>query len=294
MRRHDFLFLATLTFVVLGSARFTHAQIDTSHTYCFGDSITDNTHLFLFYGTNRTLYGADPVEAMFQKASAETDTIHNYARVGSTSSLIVAQVNYYAQKRKAGKTAPATLISLQGGGNDVLFNVRQLAAETEESERIVRRIQHNLELCIKKLTEVDKAPIVLMTIPNLTVTPYLQSYKLTDNELAALKKNIQRLNEFILEYRQHPRMIVLEVDQVLEQVIDQSLTIAGTPLSAPPLTGASYSIFADRVHPTAAANALVANHLIKLINSKFQADIQYYGEKELAQLAGFPESLQTR
>ena len=54
------------------------------------------------------------------------------------------------------------------------------------------------------------------------------------------------------------------------------------------MTGVYAGLFADDIHPTAVANALVANEIIDVMNAKWGAGIPRYGDAELAALARIP------
>ena len=78
------------------------SQLNTSRSSSFGDSLTDNASLYVLFGTNTVIYGADPFEAVFKKAANSQDQLSNHAVLGSPSAEVLHQVNIYAAARAAG------------------------------------------------------------------------------------------------------------------------------------------------------------------------------------------------
>lgn len=75
------------------------SQLNTARSSSFGDSLTDNKSLYWLFGTNPVIYGADPFEAVFNKAANSEDQLTNYAGPGSTSADVLLQINAYATAR---------------------------------------------------------------------------------------------------------------------------------------------------------------------------------------------------
>lgn len=96
------------------------SQVETHRSSSFGDSLTDNDFLYLLFGTDPAIYGADPFEAMFNKAADPEDQLANYAILRSTSADVLLQIQTYAAARKAKAIERSTLVSIQAGANDFL------------------------------------------------------------------------------------------------------------------------------------------------------------------------------
>ncbi len=269
------------------------SQVDTTQSVAFGDSLTDNDSLFLLFGTDPEIYGADPFEAVFNKAAAETDQLTNYAVLGSTSSQVLDQVLSYALSRLQGTSSPATLISLQAGGNDLLTEeiLFSFAAappgKSKSADRFANDIRCNLLSSLMVLRFVDrKADVVIWTIPDVTLTPYVLSYGLDAKSQKNVRLHIERLNGTIRALGRSRNVVILDIADVLTEVALDPPTILGVPLTPPPAFGFGAAIFADPIHPTAVSNGLLANELIENLNRKFDDNIPFYSDAELVTLIG--------
>ena len=282
-----------LLFLVLLAPATAWSQVDTSRSVSFGDSLTDNDDLFLLFGTNPLIYGADPFEAVFNQASELDDTLSNYAVLGSTSADVLDQVIAYAESRWFGDQPPATLISLQGGGNDFLTTEILLTlatappGESDAADDIVNQIRRNLLKSLLLLRITDRhASVIVWTVPDVTFTPYVLSFGLDDQSLQNISLHIDRLNRSIRVLGRQRRIAVLDVSKVLTENSIAPPTIGGITLSPPPLFGFGAAVFADPIHPTAVANGLLANELIRTVNQKFRDQIPTYSEADLVNAIG--------
>ena len=89
------------------------AQVNTTQVYTFGDSLTDNEFLYLFFGTSPEIYGADPMQLAFEKAADPDDQLTNFAILGSRTFEVLDQVREYHRRRVSRTIPAATLVSLQ-------------------------------------------------------------------------------------------------------------------------------------------------------------------------------------
>ena len=320
-----FKFRSLLIIVCLLSTNLAFGQpmndrLDTSHVVTFGDSLTDNDLLFLLpppfgnvYGP--IAFGQDPAEAFFSKAANPDDQLSSFAVLGSVSGRgdcsnpfeetcgVLSQVEKYVAMRKAGTIAPATFISLQAGGNDILdiennfANLFALASaapnENWQIDLIIDEIKFNLFLSVAKLKLVDHAPITVWTAPDVTLSPLVLSFWLTAEQSANVRAHVEELNEFIrsLETSKRTKLLVLDAGQVLTNNTFAPPEILGTPI-LPSIVGAfgeRTDQFADPIHPTAVINAILANELIDKVNNALKSDVQKYSELELAIIAGIVE-----
>ncbi|MBL8815497.1 MAG: hypothetical protein JNL58_05675 [Planctomyces sp.] len=269
------------------------AQVRTSQAVSFGDSLTDNEDLDLVFGTPASIYGADPFEAMFNKASFPGDQLTNYAVLGSTSEQVFQQVQAYAEARKSRLVPRSTLVSIQGGANDFLApeNIAVLASaapgESRKADAIINRIRQNLVRSVQTIQRVDHAQIVVWTVPDVTLSPYGLFYLPGDEGAANIRAHINRLNRFIRGMECRRSIAVLDLSSLLTASIISPPVIYGVPLYGPPAFGFPLAIFADPLHPTAVSNGLTANLLIEEVNENFRDDVPFYSEDELATMAGF-------
>ncbi len=270
-------------------------QTNTTRAYSFGDSLTDNTYAYLFFPDlplDPTIYGADPFEAVFNKAAVEGDLLEDFAIAGSTSADVLAAVEYYVAARSAGAIEPATLVSVQGGGNDFLTvsNLFALGSaapgESEAIDQIVDGVKNNLMKAMRLLRKSDQPQIIVWTVPDVTLTPYILSFGLDATTSANVRAHIERLNNFIRAQGNRPDVAVLDASYVFNAVTFQPLVILNVELFPTPYFGFATAIFADPIHPTAVGNGLLANDLIQSLNDNFDDTISFYSEAELGTLAG--------
>ena len=269
------------------------SQVDLSRAVSFGDSLSDNDSLFLLFGTDPAIYGADPFESAFNRASGPDDSLTSYAVLGSTSEDVLGQVIDYTISRWLGREPRATLVSLQAGGNDFLTEEILLTLATAPPgvnasvDRLVNRIQRNLLKSVLLVRFVDRnASVVVWTVPDVTLTPFVLSLGLDRQSMANVQLHINRLNQGIRQLQRQRRIAVLDIASVLTAVSIDPPTIDGITLTPTPFFGFGSAVFADPIHPTAVANGLLANELIETLNARFDDDIPPYTEAELRELIG--------
>jgi phospholipase/lecithinase/hemolysin len=282
-----------LLFLVLLAPATAWSQVNTKRSVSFGDSLTDNEYLFLLFGTDPLIYGADPFEAVFNQASEPDDTLTNHAVLGSTSADVLDQVLAYAESRWWGEQPPATLLSLQAGGNDFLTTEILLTlatappGESDAVDAIVNQIRRNLLKSLFLLQATDRrASVVVWTVPDVTLTPFVLPFGLDAQSLQNISLHIERLNQSIRLLGRQKRLAVLDISRVLTEVSLAPPTIDGVTLVPPPLFGFGAAVFADPIHPTAVSNGLLANELITTLNEKFDDQIPLYTDSQLGQLIG--------
>ena len=299
MHRYFFRLLGLLAvvhslFAVNAYAQF--KRFDTRHVATFGDSLTDNEYIYLLFGTDPANYGADPMEAFFAKASRAGDQLSNFAVLGSTSSDVLAQVEYYEQLRQSGAVERATVVSIQAGGNDVLDIVNNSAnlfllasaapGENKEADAVTSDIKINILRSLIKLQRSRRMTTVLWTVPDVTLTPYFFSFGFNQQQTENVRAHIDEVNQFIRFMGLFPRTIVLDVNRILTATTFDPPVILDVTIQPAPSFGTSTDQFADPIHPTGVMNAIVANELIKRVNRRFRVRIEVYSEIELAIIAG--------
>ena len=231
---------------------------------------------------------------MFNKAAGTGDQLANYAILGSTSADVLLQIQAYAAARDANAIERSTLVSIQAGANDFLDpeNLMFLAAaapgDSHQADAIVNRVRQNLMKSVQTIKRVDKAQVIVWTVPDVTLTPYSLYIGLGGVAAENVRLHIERLNHFIRGMGHRKEVAVLDISSVLTAAILMPPVIAGVPLVPPPYFGFSYAIFADPLHPTAVSNGITANMLIIQANMTFDDSIPLYSEDELADMAGLP------
>lgn len=284
------MMVTLVTFVFTSIPTF--ADVNTKRSVSFGDSLTDNDLLFLLFPNDPAVYGLDPFEAAFVKAAGENDELTNYALIGARSADVLDQVKAYCELRKQHALQPATLVSLQAGGNDVFDNLIAFASAPPGTNPAVDCIAFDITLnileSIARLSVRDgRADFVVWTIPDVTQTPIVLAEGLPAAALANVRAHIESINEWIRLFAWDRQIAVMDMYAIMQQAIATPPTFFGMTLIGPPAFGNFDDIFADPIHPTAVSNAILANGIIATMNDKFDDDIPQYNAKELGHLA-FP------
>jgi len=269
------------------------AQADFTDTVTFGNSLTHNDLLWIVYGTSRDLYGADPMEAAFDKGAVAGDELTNYAIAGSESGDVSIQIDLYEFLRLLNLQDRATLFGFEIGGNDVLNHLGLLAASPPgvdpAADAVIDAIIDNMRTDLSRLRATHPAAqFVVWLIPDVTVTPDLWG-TLTPDEVDNVRAHIDRVNRLVRQAGDRLDFVVaLDVYTTIQDVVWNPPILFGHPLVPPPARGAYDDLFADVIHPTAVSNAMIANELILDINAAWNDDIPLYTDEELATLAHIP------
>jgi lysophospholipase L1-like esterase len=198
MKRHlSWMVLAFILF--LRTAAF--GQANLANVVTFGDSLTHNDMLGLFSGSPQDMYGADPMEAVFNKGAAPEDHLARYAIGGSQSDQITLQIGLYQVNRRFGRQDSATLFNLEIGGNDILDHIKLLASSAPgtnpSADAVINNLIENILKDLLYLRKIDQqAQFVLWTVPDVLLTPMLwDSFDSTemDNIRAHAPKRCQTL-----------------------------------------------------------------------------------------------------
>ena len=258
----------------------------------FGDSLTHNDLLWIYYQSERELYGDDPAEAAFNKARKAGDTLSSYAIAGSTSQNTGLQISAYELLVLLGQEDRATLIHYEIGGNDILNNAGTLAANpvgtSPSADAIIDNLIANVTSDLTGLSATHPGVrFVVWTIPDITVTPEY-CCNLTDAEVANIRQHIERANVFLKGLSSYASVAVLDLYALSQAIVANPPVIFGHQLLPPPAYGDFGDLFADAIHPTAVANALIANAIGKTLKAKWGINIPAYTEQELADLAHIP------
>jgi phospholipase/lecithinase/hemolysin len=280
------LFVAVFSVAAFGQADFTVMVT-------FGNSLTHNDLLWIYYGNPPALYSADPMEAVFDKGAEGGDVLTNYAVAGSETGDIATQIDLYEYLRILGSQDKATLICLEVGGNDIMNDIDILAAYAPGEDPVADAIINNMlgnmrdDLIFLRSTHTD-AQFIVWTIPDVTLTPGLW-YDLTPSEAENVREHTERINKQIrIAGNRFSWIVTLDVYTINQLVVENPPVIFGHQLVPPPSYGDFDHLFADEVHPTAVSNALIANITIGQINRDWNDNIPRYTQEELADLAHIP------
>lgn len=265
-------------------------QINFQETVSFGDSLTHNDFLGFIYGNPQSMYGADPHEAVFDKAALPDDNLTNYAIAGSESDDLIDQVDLYEFWRNLGSQDDATIIGLEIGGNDILNNVNLLKSyapgENANADAVIDNLIQNLRrsLLTLKRSHPPSTRFIIWTLPDITLTP-LHYGNLSQLETSRVQAHLQRVNRLIRNADQYDFIAVIDIYKIIRTIAINPPVIKGQQLQGTPAYGEFDAIFADEIHPTAVTNALLANVIITKINARWGDNIPLYTEDELADLA---------
>ena len=289
MRRISFLIIC---FCLLLWAPLASGVVDLGDVVTFGDSLTDNDLLALSSGSPQDMYGRDPMHAVFYKASRPGTQLWKYAVVGSESDALELQVSAYGSARLFRLQDEATLFSIEIGGNDIMNNIDQLAAYPPGARSSVDGIVGSIVANIRQSWRLLKAShpsarFVLWTVPDVTQAPSQWS-ELSEVGAANVRAHIQRANRYIRSLSTYPSVVVLDLYRIMRRFIADPPEYFGHRLIPPPGYGTYDSLFADEIHPTAVSNAVIANQIISLMNTKWEDSIPFYSKRQLAKLAHIP------
>jgi phospholipase/lecithinase/hemolysin len=282
--------MACFIFLLFAPAAF--GEADFTEVVTFGDSLTHNDILGLVYGNPQDMYGADPMEALFNKGAIPGDELTNYAVAGSESGHVELQIDLYDFFRLIFLQDKATLFNFEIGGNDILNNADLLSThapgENAQADAVIDNIISNIQKNLRRLwSSHPDAQFVIWTIPDVTITPRFWN-ALTPEEVENIQKHIERVNQRIRNAQRYPFVVVLDLYKLIQIGVSNPPVIIGHQLVPPPDYGDYDRIFADEIHPTAVSNALIANFIIMLINKKWDDTVSLYTQEELADLAHIP------
>lgn len=297
MRPTYYIKIMAIIFLVLIGATVSWSQVDFTRMVSFGDSLTHNDILGAFYDNPQDLYGLDPFEAVFEKAAAESDSLRNFAIAGSVSSTMGFQIFLYQFYRNLSDLPPATLIGFEIGGNDILNNRHLLKSHypgtDSGADAVIDTLIGNIKGNMQWLFQTHpNALFIIWTIPDVTLTPSVMNNNFSSEELSNIIAHVERANDALRRAMDHPAILIFDLFAFIQTFVSEPPEILGQILGAPPLYGEYDYLFADDIHPTAVANALIANAIIVEMNEKWQTDIGLYSIDELALMAHIGETTQ--
>ena len=268
------------------------AQAELSQVVTFGDSLTHNDLLGFANGVPQDLFGADPMEAVFDQGARAGDRLDNYAIAGSEAAHVQVQIDLYQQFVRFGLQAPATLFHYEVGGNDLLNNVDLLAAHAPgadpAADAVIDGILANMTRDLQELAAgAPAAQFVVWTVPDVTMSPEHWG-RFSPAQEANLRAHAERANRRIRRAERDPRVFVFDFYAEGRAMVLDPQVLFGRTINPPPQYGDYDDMFGDSIHPTAVSNASLANAMIAGINAKWNDTIAPYSDEELADLAHIP------
>ena len=279
---------ATLSLLIFATAcPALGAQVQFESTVCFGDSLTHNDILSLASGVPQAIYGTDPMQAAFFKGRHPGDQLVSYALAGSESDDLIFQAGVYGLDVILGSQEPATLVSIEIGGNDIRNNRALLASHpvgtNAAADAVIDNVIEDIALVLIALDNGTRQFIV-WTIPDITNTPSHWT-EFTAGQEANIRRHTARLNKSINRLADLPNYAVFRFCLTLRSLALDPPALNGALLVGPPTWGDYDHIFGDELHPSAVANAYYANGIISVACQSFGGCFFGYSEAELAALA---------
>jgi phospholipase/lecithinase/hemolysin len=273
------------------AASAARGQVSFEATVTFGDSLTAQGVEDGLPEAAAALYGRDPIEALFAKASKKGDSLKNYARSGARACDVNGQIAAYAQAVAEGKQKLATVASFGVGGNDILVSMARLAlAGPGRFDFVDSPIDELIETIKSQIATArsthPQTHLIVWTVPDVTLVPGLAS-RVPAGAARHVRAHIKRVNDVIRGLESDSRISIADLDAMWELWGRQPPVLLGRALKPPPANGTRDSLFADPLHPSGVCNALIANGIIARINKRWSLRVPPWAESELAQLAGF-------
>ncbi len=258
---------------------------------CFGDSLTHNDLLPAYNQKPADLFGTDPHEAVFDKAAAAGDDLLSLAVAGSWTGDVLLQIDLYVFLSRIGAIEAATVFGLEMGGNNFLGNASLLASAPPgadpAADAVVDTVIADWRTAVLRLSQESPSGLIAWTIPDITLTPeYYGTWSAAEED--NIRAHLERANRFIRRLDTWPGVVILDTGAFLADSIASPPEFFGVALDPPPDFCDYPDLFADEIHPTAVANALLANEIIGLLNLEFNDQIPLYSDEELADLAHIP------
>ncbi len=261
----------------------------------FGDSLTHNDVLGIAYDNPQSLYGRDPMEAFFDRAASGGDELASFAVAGSKAGNLKAQLAAYAAAVELDLVRKGSLFSIEIGGNDLMDEIHRLARNpprvSPATDRIINRIVNSMRSASAFLRKTHpQARILLWTLPDVTRIPKFWD-EFSPQQQENIRAHILRGNRAIRRLAADSRVIILDLHEVLRRTTETPPILLGRPLLPPPAWGEYDCVFADPIHPTAVANALIANEAVQTIRTAWGLTIPLFNERQLARMAHIRSAL---
>ena len=161
------------------------------------------------------------------------------------------------------------------GGNDLSL------AATDAQNELIRQHIIDIHAYVRANAPAGK-PIIIATIPDIGATP---AEKLSDPvQAAAARQRVATLNANIATLGSLPDTYIARIDAITDRIFDQQpFHLNGTVFTYPPdPENPPLHIFCkDGFHPGTAAQALIANEILKAVNTFATTPIPLFTEREI-------------
>src|SRR5262245_28837677 len=249
IRSTKLLLLAVLICAIPPATAF--GSVDFSHVVTFGDSMTHNDILWIFFGAPPAMYGNDPAESVFLKGARPSDKLTNFAVAGTPSSRVEWEIAAYETQVKQGHIPPATLVNFQIGGQDLLDNVDLLVSAppgaNPQADAVIDQLIANYVHAVNRIKSAGtELKLVVWTIPDVTLTPRFFG-KFTPQQVANINGHVDRANQVIRGLRIPDRLLIFDLYSIEQYFIANPPVIAGFQIVGPPQFGLYWAFFADSV-----------------------------------------------
>jgi outer membrane lipase/esterase len=294
---------AVLASLALSAALATHpaaAQAPFDTMVAFGDSLSDAGNLALSVGLPRMRFTTNPgltaVEgvarqyglALEPSVSGGTDFAFGGAGLVHNSPptlpvpMLPAQVNGYLAARP--QLDPRALFSIWGGNDDVFFHSDAIDAGTESLAQAIPQIRAAAQLegdLITRLQAAGARRIIVFNLPDSGLTPggtpqdtaMVQAFNAQlDSELAG-RRGIVPVNMYGLlhDVVEHPS--AYGFTNATTPACTVSISLLCTPQTLVQPDAGSTHVFADDVHPSAAAQAALAQAALSELSAPGQMSL---------------------
>jgi lysophospholipase L1-like esterase len=184
-------------------------------------------------------------------------------------------LDFNTRRELTGDLSTVDAILIFVGGNDLSL------AATDEQNELIRQHIVRIHAYVRANAPTGK-PIIVATLPDIGATP---AEKLTDPvAAAAARQRVATLNTNIAALESLANTYVARIDAITDRIFDQQpFHLNGTIFSYPPdPENSPLRIFCkDGFHPGTAAQALIANEILKAINTFASSPIPLFTNREI-------------
>lgn len=203
--------------------------------------------------------------------------LHNVAVNGATTTSLVAD-----QLDLAVALDP-TFAFIWIGGNDIKNDPIDFA------KGLFDPWIANFETALDALLATG-ADVITANLFDVGLAPWIYQYvpNPTPEFLAGLDERTREWNARIEAAAAARGVPVVNVYSLFEAMAAGDVTVAGSPFLLAPSRGTSMHLFADTMHPSLVARAIIANQIIDTMNAEYGLSIARIPESQLAEIAGIP------
>lgn len=184
-------------------------------------------------------------------------------------------LDFNTRRELTGDLSAVDAILIFVGGNDLSL------AATDAQNDLIRQHIVRIHAYVRANAPTGK-PIIVATLPDIGATP---AEKLVDPVAAAAARlRVSTLNTNIAALESLPNTYVARIDAITDRIFDQQpFHLNGTIFSYPPdPENSPLRIFCkDGFHPGTAAQALIANEILKAINTFASSPIPLFTNREI-------------